>query len=147
MKKTAPLGIKLLSYVYLVNAFLYTLSILLFRNQIIVFGTQAHFSLAWFVRALFLFLPVYLAYDLRRLKKRAWIIALGFHVFLIVNGITIFLECANKLPSLLRITGFFEPPFYTPSQIIILWLNSVINVMILGYLYEERNSFQKSTDK
>jgi hypothetical protein len=147
MRKSAPLGIKLLSYVYLVNVLLYTLSILLFANRILVFGFLANPLLAWGVRFLFLFLPLYLAYDLRRLKKVAWIIAIGFHVFLIVNGITIFLECANKSPSLLRITGLFEPSFYTPSQIIVLWLNSVINVMILGYLYEERERFFTSIEK
>lgn len=141
MRKLAPLGIKLLSYVYLVNILLYTLSILLFHNRILVLGSVANPFLAWCIRLLFLFLPLYLVYGLRRLKKVAWITAIGFHVFLIVNGISIFLECANKLPSLLRITGLFESSFYTPSQIIVLWLNSVINVMILGYLYEEREFF------
>ena len=141
MRKPAPLGIKLLTYVYLVNVLLYSLSILLFNNRILVLGLQANPFFSWLIRIFFLFLPVYLAYDLRRLKIRAWICAAVFHLFLIVNGITIFLECANKMPALLRITGIFEPAFYTPSQIIILWLNSVINVMILGYLYEERELF------
>jgi hypothetical protein len=147
MRKPAPLGIKLLSYVYLVNVLLYSLSILLFANRILVFGSLANPFLAWCVRILFLLLPLYLAYDLRRLKKAAWITAIAFHVFLIANGITIFLECANKVPSLLRITGVFEPAFYTPSQIIVLWLNSVINVMILGYLYEERERFLNLKEK
>lgn len=141
MRKPTPLGIKLLSYVYLVNVLLYSLSILLFNNRILVVGSQANLYVSWIIRIFFLLLPIYLAYELRRLKKRAWFTAIAFHLFLIVNGITIFLECANKMPSLLRITGVFEPAFYTPSQIIILWLNSVINVMILGYLYEERDLF------
>jgi len=141
MKKDPPLGIKLLSYIYLVNAVLYSMSLVLFYNRILIFGQEANKVISWLIRLALVFIPVYLYIGLRRLKRNAWLLAVYYHIFFFINNGLAFAEYNGYLHPLVNITGFYRYIIYSPSQIFILTLNSIVNLFILGYLLKNRVYF------
>jgi len=78
---------------------------------------------------------------LGRLKKDAWFLAMYFHIFFLINNSSALLEHNGYAHSLVRITGIYGLILYTPLQIFLLDLNVLINLFILGYLYERRTYF------
>jgi hypothetical protein len=71
----------------------------------------------------------------------AWILALGLHTFFIINNVLLFLEYYGHMHSFLRITGIYSSIFYSPSQILIIALNTVANLFITGYLFRKKRYF------
>ena len=92
MNSFIPLGIRLLCLVYLLNTILFVLSILLFYSRIIFFGNEAGGVVSWLVRLIFIVIPVYLYFRLGQLKRDAWVVALCFHAFFLINNISGYLE-------------------------------------------------------
>ena len=105
MKRFLPLGVRLLSSIYLINAILYILSLLLFYNRILVVGQEVNKVIAWVVRLALIAVPIYLFFRLKYLKKDAWVLAIYFHLFFIINNSLAILEQSGFLNSLIRITG------------------------------------------
>jgi len=64
-----------------------------------------------------------------------------FHIFFLINNSSALLEDNGYAHSLVRITGIYGLILYTPLQIFLLDLNVLINLFILGYLYERRAYF------
>lgn len=141
MKRFLPLGVRLLSSIYLINAILYILSLVLIYNRILILGQDTNKWITWLVRLAFIFIPVYLSLRLRRLKKDAWYLAMYFHIFFLVNNSSALLEHNGYTHSLIRIIGIYGSTLYTPPQIFLLHFNILINLFILGYLYARKGYF------
>lgn len=138
MKQATPWGIRLLCYVYLANALLYLISLVLFYNRIFILGQEANRIISWAIRLIFIFIPLYLYYRLGRLKKDAWFLAIYFHIFFVINNSLAFLEYKGYAYSLVHIAGAYAPLTYSPKQLFALALNTLVNIFILGYLFKKR---------
>lgn len=147
MKRFTPLGIRLLSYIYLVNIILYILSLVLFYHRIIILGIEANREISFIVRLIFVFIPTYLVFGLKRLKKDAWFLAIYFHTFFILNNSLTFLENNGYIHSLIRITGKYGSVIYSPPEKLVLTLNTILNLIILGYLFKKRIFFYLENNK
>ena len=141
MRQFAPLGIKLISYIYLVNAVLFLLSQGLFYNRVIILGKEAAPLVSFFVRVGFALIPLYLYLRLRRLKIDAWFLALIFHLYFIFNNSIGFLEFKGFLNTLVRFVGIHDAIFYTTFQSIFVVLNILLNFFMFVYLLSRRPYF------
>lgn len=74
-------------------------------------------------------------------KKRCLVFSNVFSYFLPDKQQLVLLEHNGYAHSLVRITGIYGLLLYTPLQIFLLDLNVLINLFILGYLYERRTYF------
>jgi hypothetical protein len=115
--------------------------VFLVYNRIFILGWEANQWVSWFVRSTFIFIPVYLFFRLGSLKKDAWLLAVYFHIFFLINNSSVLLEYDGYARSLVRIIGIYGSILYTPQQIFLLNLNILINLFILAYLYERRAYF------
>jgi hypothetical protein len=88
--------------------------------------------------------PVYLALRLINLKKDGWILAVFFHAYFIINNCTGFLESAGFGRTLVRITGVYGLTVYSPNQIFVIILNTLLNLFILWYLFSIKDYFFKA---
>ena len=136
-----PLGVKLISYIYLVNALLLFLSQVLFLNRILILGQEASAWVAMSVRIALFVVPVYLYFRLRRLKKEAWVIAIGFHIFFILNNSLGFLEVNDIVNSLVKISGVNSYTIASSYDEVILVFNVLVNFLMLGYLLNRKSYF------
>lgn len=135
MKKPLPLGIKLLCYIYRVNVVLFFLSLLIFYNRILILGQEAGSWASGIIKLGLIFVPAYLSFGLKQLKKAAWALAISFHIFFIVNNILAFLEYEGYTHSLFRIAGIYSSTIYSPSEILVIGLHTLVNLYILFYLF------------
>jgi hypothetical protein len=142
-KQSAPLGVKLICYIYLIEVVLYMLSLAFFLNRIVILGREANVWLSGAVRLVYVFIPFYLFFRLKRLKKDAWILAVCFQVFFLLNNSLALLEYFGCGYSLVRISGIYDPFAYTAAQVFISILNILIMLAILIYLFERRYVFLK----
>lgn len=126
---------------YFVNVVLYLLSLLLFENRILILGRDAGLLTAWLVRFLLVFIPVFIALRLRKLNKEGWILALIFHLYFIINNCASFLESRGIAHSLVRITGAYGSLIYSPTQLLAIFLNSLLNILILQYILKKKKAF------
>ena len=88
-------------------------------------------------------IPVYAALRLINLKKDGLILAVLFHAYFLINNATGFLEGAGFGHTLVRITGVYGLTVYSPTQIFVIILNTLLNVFILWYLLSVRVYFSK----
>lgn len=131
----------MLCYIYRVNVAFFLLSSFLFYNRIFILGKKANIWMSWIIRSILIFLPVYLSFHLRQLKKVAWILALSLHAFFIINNSLLLLEYFGYIRSFLRITGFYSLVSYSPLQMFVIALNASINIFIIGYLIKRKTYF------
>ena len=141
MRRLAPLGVRLLCYVYITNVVLYILSLALVHNRVLILGRDASQGVSWLFRLALIFIPLYLFIRLSSLKKDGWFLAIYFHISLIINQSSALLEHNGYLPSLVRIIGIYGSTIYTPAQIFLIRVNILINLVILSYLYSRRAYF------
>lgn len=141
MKKNIPWGVKFICYIYLANTLFYVLSLLLFYNRIIVFGSPAGFFISWSIRGVFIFVPVYLYFRLKGLKQDAWFTAMYFQSFFIINNLLGILESRGFLHEIVRISGLYNSVSYSASAILISVLNIGLNLLIFGYLFKIKTCF------
>jgi len=138
------MGIKRLCYIYFVNVALYLLSLALFENRILILGKEAGILLTWIIRFGLIFIPLYLGFRLRILKKDAWFLALFFHVYFIINNVSSFLESMGFGHTLVRIVGLYGLLVYSPAQLFVILLNTMLNIFILTYLFRKKIVFFSS---
>ena len=143
MKKEIPQGIELLFYIYLLNTVLYIISLALFENRILILGNEANYFLAWLVRLCLIVIPLYIAFRLMSLRKDAFFAAVLFHSYFLINNLSSFLESMHCGQTLVRITGLYGLAIYSPQQIFVIFLNSLLNILILIYLIYKREYFFK----
>lgn len=141
MRKFAPLGIKVLSYIYLVNTILFLLSESVFYSRVIILGKEANALMSFLARAGFTLIPLYLYLRLKRLKKDAWFLAVAFHGFFLFNNGIGFLELKGFANALVRFAGVHDIAFYSAFQIVVIVLNTLLNFFILIYLLSRRPYF------
>lgn len=141
MRKDVPLGIRLIRYIYLVNVILYILSLVIFLNRIFILGRQANKGESLVIRLALICMPLYLYFRLRNLKKDAWVLAIYFHIFFLINNSLGFLEFGGYVHSLIRISGVYSSIVYSPTRLFVLALNTIVNLFILGYLFRKRAYF------
>ncbi|MCM8795387.1 MAG: hypothetical protein NC928_01665 [Candidatus Omnitrophica bacterium] len=141
MKKDLPPGVKLISYIYLVNLILYFLSLILFYQRILILGKELGIWFTWIIRLIFIFIPLYLYFRLRRLKKDAWFLAVYFHTFFLANNALSLFEYYGYLHPLVKVTGIYTSSSYSLLQTFILFLNTLFNLLILGYLIRIKRYF------
>ena len=140
MRRLAPLGVRLLCYVYITNVVLYILSLALVHNRVLILGRDVNQGISWLVRLALIFIPLYLFIRLSSLKKDGWFLAIYFHIFFIINQSSALLEHNGYLPSLVRIIGIYGSTIYTPPQIFLIRVNILINLVILTHLILQRRS-------
>ena len=99
--------------------------------------------MAWLVRLSLVLIPVYLAFRLINIKKDGWFLAVSFHIYFLINNTTSFLESAGLGHTLVRITGVYSLAFYSPTQIFVIILNTLLNIFILSYLVRIKDYFLK----
>lgn len=136
-----PLGIKLLCYIYRVNVVLFILSLLLFYNRILILGQEVNIWLSGMLKLVLIFVPAYLSFKLKQLKKDAWVMAICFHALFIINNMLAFLEYGGHINSLFRITGIYSSTIYSPSEIFVIGLHNLINLSIIWYLFIKRKMY------
>ncbi len=141
MSRFTPLGIKLVCWVYIVNTALFIFSLILFYSRIIIFGNETSAVLSSFLRFAFIFIPLYLYFRLRQLKKDAWFLAIFFHTFFLINNISGYLEYKGYVYSIIHITGLYGSGIYSSAQVWIFGLSTLANLFILGYIYKKRRIF------
>ncbi|MBP7216622.1 MAG: hypothetical protein KBA46_04985 [Candidatus Omnitrophica bacterium] len=141
MKKKAPPGVAVIRSIYLLNIIGYIFSVLLFYNRIYIWGALVDRWLAWCVRfaLISLFLVIYMR--LPRLKKDAWLVAIGINSFFVINYVLIMFEHNGFLHSLLMITGKDGLWAFSFSQLVLLFLHAVVNLGMLVYLIRQRSLF------
>ena len=144
IRQEVPLGLRLICYMYVTNVVLYVVSLALFYNRVIIVGNDAGLWLARFVRLLFIFVPIYLYWGLKELKRVGWRVAIFFHVFFILNNASGFLEYYGYGFQGIHFTGNYGAALYTPTQVFTLALNSLVNLIILEYLSRKAFLFQGS---
>lgn len=144
MRKGVPHGIELIFYVYILNVVFFISSLALFESRVLILGKEANVYLTWLVRLCLIFIPVYLALRLINLKKDGWILAVLFHAYFIINNATGFIEGAGFGRTLVRITGVYGLTVYSPTQIFVIILNTLLNVFILWYLLNVKSYFFKA---
>jgi hypothetical protein len=153
-KKHLPRGTVLLCIFYATNAFLLLFTTLIFFRylDIVIFGKTATLSYSIFIRTVLIILPSYLAFGFYFLKKEAPALAMGFHSFFIINGITTMIHLLKgnlRLRPLLEIV--LKPEYKTiriidffgiPLQIYIIHILSIgIGLSIIIYLLKNRKVF------
>lgn len=138
---TPPLGVNLICYVYLLNTIFYILSLILFYNRIFILGQEASKGISLIVKLMFILIPTYLFFRLKRLKKDAWFLSIYFHIYFIINNSLVFLEESGYAHPFVRIAGLYSSLTYSISAKLVLSLNIVINLLILAYLLERKNYF------
>ena len=141
MKKIAPNGLRIVCFVYLINAVLYLVSLLLFYNRILVWGKEASFSFGWVVRLAYLAVPAYLFFGLKSVRKEAWFLAIGYHTYFIVNYLFELWEQSGFLHALIRISAPYSSSVYLVPQTIILLLFALVNLLMLLYLMQIKPYF------
>ncbi len=141
MKQTLPTGIKLVSYIYLVNAVFYIFSLVLFYNTIVILGSEAGKLASTLVRFIFILVPLYLYLRLKKLKPDAWFLAVYFQVFFIINSALTLLEHNGYFHAIIRIAGRYSLVVYSRSEISVLFLSTILNALILLYLLRNRKLF------
>ena len=141
MQKIVPLGVKLLSYSYLLSSCLYALSVVLFYNRILVFGHVAERPWSWLLRLVLIVVPIYLCVQLLRLKKDGLIVAVCYHSFFFVNNLITFSENEGFMHAPIHIAGFYGSIALTTKQLLILLLSSLVHVVLICYLHKRRGYF------
>jgi hypothetical protein len=141
MKKTPPLGISLLCSIYIVNVAFFLLSLLLFYNRVLILGKEAGSLVSEIIKLTLIFVPLYLFFSLKHLKKNAWLLALCFHAVFIINNCSAFLEYKGYTHSLFRIAGIYSSTIYSPSEILLVGLHTLINLYIALYLFSIKGVF------
>jgi len=141
MKKETPQGIELLCYIYILNVVFFIASLLLFENRVLLLGRPANTVLSWFIKAGFAAIPVYLTFRLIALKKDGLIAAILFHICFVINNVTSFLESLGMGHTLVRVTGLYGSAVYSPSQIFVIFLNTLLNLFILFYLFSKKRYY------
>lgn len=136
-----PLGIRLLCFAYMVNMILFILSLILFYSRIIILGNEAGGAMSSLVRFVFAVIPLYLYFRLGQLKKDAWFLAIGFHTFFLINNISGYLEYQGYAPSIIHITGLYGSAIYSPAQMVVSAINTLINLFVLVYIWKKRHLF------
>ena len=141
MKGATPLGIKLVCSVYIVNTVLFVLSLFMFYSRIFILGNEIGPALSSLVRFVLVFIPMYLYFRLAQLKKDAFFLAIIFHLFFLINAVTNYLEYLGCSYSIIHITGLYGSDIFSSTQMLVLCASAVVNLCILGYLYNKRNIF------
>ena len=142
MRISIPLGIKLICLVYIANTALFVISLILFYSRILIFGNEAGAGFSYVIKFFFIFVPLFLYFRLPQLRKDAWVVAILFHIFFLVNNASNYLEYMGYSYSIVHITGLYGSEIYSPAQALIFTLSAIINLLILGYLYKRRHIFQ-----
>lgn len=141
MKRFVPAGMRILCYVYLVNAILFLFSIALFHSQIFVLGIQLSSLFSWMVRVLLIALPLYLFFQLKRLNKAAWLAAVIYHVFFFLNDLTALGEHEGIMHSLIRISGPYSAAAFSGTQVLLFVVHALFNLLIVAYLAQRSAYF------
>jgi len=141
MERDIPLGIKLVCWVYVVNIFLFILSLALFMTRILVLGAEAGPLLSLAVRLWFVCIPAYLWWGLRELKKSAFFLGVFFHIFFLINNLSGYLEYKGLAYSIIHISGYYGSSVYSPAQLFVFALNTLLNIALLVYLFKQRRIF------
>lgn len=143
MKRRVAFGIKILCWVYLINAILYMASLLLCFNNIYVFGHKTGIVFSFAIRFLYILVPLYLFFALKKLKKSAWVIAVIFSSYFALNNFTEFLYYKGFSPALVHINGMHNGISTLGStQITLLFLSIVLNLGIIFYLCRIKYHFR-----
>ncbi|MFA4842888.1 MAG: hypothetical protein WC658_03535 [Candidatus Omnitrophota bacterium] len=144
-KKPLPFGIELLHYVYRINVILFIVSLFLFHNRILVLGSSVFNWLSYVIKITFILIPLYLSFRLKRLNRFAWVLAISFHSFFIVNYRLNLLESRGWGYALVRIAGVSGSIEYSPLEVFVIVLSGAFNICILAYLLVRMNYFCLST--
>jgi len=134
--------LKFISYVYLLNAALFSFSLLIFYSRILFFGIEINKPLSYVFSISLIAVSLYLFVRFGRLKKDALWLAVIFHLLFVLNGIGMLL--VNVCPLLqppLRIVGAFGALEYSLRQLIVIALSTILNFLILLYIYDKRKLF------
>jgi hypothetical protein len=126
---------------YLVNVALYAVSLVLFENRIFILGVETNLVSGAFVRIALIFIPFYVAFRLRVYALDAWVLAVSFHLFFLVNNATILFERLGFGHAIMRIAGLYGGRSYSRAQLICFALATVLNSIIFVYLICIRKHF------
>jgi hypothetical protein len=153
-KKNLPLGISLLRIFYTINAFLFLITSIIFFEylDILIFGKVMPPIAAGLIRLILITFPAYLVLVISLLKKECYHSAIVYHLFFILNGLSILFYLLNqnlKLKPFLEIA--VKPEYRVNSMIGLFGISSqayviqifgiFINILIIAYLFKKRKVF------
>ncbi len=131
-----------MSYIYLLAAIFFAASQILFYSRILYFGVEIEGALAIITKLLLIIIPVYLYFNLPRLKKAAFYLALFFQAFLILNSLLMIMEKYSiGVHPIFRVAGIFGPLEYSAKQMMVILLNFILNFVMLGVIINQRKLF------
>lgn len=143
MKRRLALGVNILCWVYLTNAILFIVSLVLCYNHIFVLGHKMSPIPTLLIRSLYIAIPMYLYFGFKRMKKVAWFVAVIFSSFLALNNLTEYLHYKGLAPALVHINGLRNGVSSLGSaQITFLLLSFLLNLAIIFYLWRMKFSFR-----
>lgn len=149
-----PVGIGMLTFFYLLTSVIFAFSTILFYEylDVTIFGIVVPAIFAVIIKIIFVLLPLFIYFGFTRFKRAAWITAICYHAFFIINGTMCMVDMFNKnfvIKPIFQIKAKVLPDFFkylyiqenTTNQLTILIIGVILSVTIIIYLAKKQDWF------